>query len=115
MADGFRTQQRLVDYVGEPNISPFPMLSTKITIGSKILNLTIEARAGVEEQSPVLHPSCHFRWRLLGYILSIQSLKAVAGYSCRASNRSTESDAGHLRGFGGLLYLEAWGEGLRTR
>lgn len=73
------------------------------------------AHAGVEEPSSVLHPSCHFRWRLLGLIFSIQSLKAVPGQSCRASDRSSESDAGLLRGFGGLLYLETWAGGLRTR
>lgn len=48
-------------------------------------------------------------------MLSIQSFKAVARHSCRASDSSAESDAGDLRGFGGLLYLEAWGGRLRTR
>lgn len=48
-------------------------------------------------------------------MFSIQSFKAVAGHSCRASDSGAESDAGDLRGFGGLLHLEAWGAGLRKR
>lgn len=108
MANGFRTQQRRVDYVGEPNISLHAQSNQSGPI------LTIRG-AGVEAQSSVLHPSCHFRYRLQAFILYIQSLKAVAGHSCRASDRSAESDAGRLRRFGGLLYLETWGEDLRTR
>ena len=74
----------------------------------------LTSKIGMEESSTVIHPSCHICWRLLAFIMLVQRLESLPGFSCGFLDCGTESDSSSLCSVRRLLHLAAWGKDLRS-